>query len=165
MADKNVQLQSQTNDNLYPKTKAEVVMVTDTEKLSDKIDTMDVSIAQAQQTADDANATAESVQSEIEAARTDTSDNPQTHSTLKAHFDKIWTQLKTAATNATNALTTANEAKVEAEAATSLAGSAETVANSAQVKAEQVEAKADANTTEINAIKTTLQSTIKYQEI
>lgn len=165
MADKNIQLQNQTNDNLYPKTKSELVMTTETENLSDKLTIMDAATEQAQRTASDAQTKANAVNDEIKAARVDADNTPQTHNSLKAHLDKIWTKLKEAVTNATSALTKANEAKSEAEAATNLAATADTKADNAVTKANQAEIKSTENTKEITNIKANLAGMIKYTEI
>lgn len=114
MSDKNIQLHDDNNNNLFPKTKYEIVMIDTTKTLKAKLVEIDASISNTDTKATNAQNTINTLNTEISNARVDTSSTPTTHTNLKSHLDKIWTQLKTAATNAANAASTANQANTAA---------------------------------------------------
>lgn len=144
MADINIQLQSNANDDLFPKTKSEVVTVDAQGKtLQSKLTDVDNSVAQATQTANTAKTTADNVNKIVRDAFKDNDDVSETHADLKGHLDKVWTRIKTALTNATNALNVANNADGKADNAIQTANAVDVKATNAETLATQADVKAD----------------------
>lgn len=138
MAEFNIKLHSQTNDDLFPQTKSEIVLVDAQGKTLDvKLGELDARDNQINTLATDAKTVADKANADITQALTDNSNNQTTHGSLKAHLDVIWDELKGSIQLSNQANANANQAIVDAGNATNIANQANQTANNADTKADQ----------------------------